>query len=112
MLEARESTEAVPICHMCSSDELLPNCSAIVALHPDEATGVIVEHAVKHRIPFAVVPCCVFSRVFNNRYKANGYLVQTYEDLIEWLVAKDPSSIRVDILPFDGANKVLWATFE
>ena len=37
---------------------------------------------------------------------------QEYEDLIEWLVAKDPSSIRVDILPFDGANKVLWATFE
>jgi len=111
-LEARESTEAVPICHMCSSDEILPNCSAIIALHPDEATGVIVEHAVKHRIPFAVVPCCVFSRVFNNRYKANGLLVQTYEDLIEWLVAKDPSSIRVDNLPFDGANKVLWATFE
>jgi len=109
-LDANESTEAVPICHMCSSDKLLPSCSAIIALHPDEATGLIVEHAVKHKIPFFLVPCCVFSRIFSNRYKANGQLVQTYDDLIEWLRSKD-TSIRVDTLPFDGANKVLWSTF-
>jgi hypothetical protein len=40
---------------MHSEDELLANCTAIVALHPDEATGIIVETAVKHRIPFVVV---------------------------------------------------------
>ena len=59
----------VPICSMCSPDQLLPSCSAIVALHPDEATGEIVDFAIKHRIPFVVVPCCVFSRLFPNRYK-------------------------------------------
>ena len=45
----------IPVCSYNSDDKLLPNCAAIVALHPDEATGVIVETAVKYRIPFVVV---------------------------------------------------------
>ena len=110
MLERSESTEeSVPICHMCSSDALLPACSAIVALHPDEATGLIVEHAIKHRIPFVVVPCCVFSRIFSSR-RLHGKLVETYEELIEWLLGLD-GSIQVAQLPFGGANKVIFSTF-
>ena len=27
-------------------------------MHADGATRVIVDYAAKHRIPFAVVPCC------------------------------------------------------
>jgi len=34
----------------------------IVGMHPDEATGEIIRYATKHRIPFAVVPCCVKGR--------------------------------------------------
>ncbi|MFN7133479.1 MAG: hypothetical protein ACK4N5_15470 [Myxococcales bacterium] len=30
----------------------------VVGMHPDGATRIIVEYAVKHRIPFAIVPCC------------------------------------------------------
>lgn len=30
----------------------------IVGLHADGATRVIIEYALKHRVPFAVVPCC------------------------------------------------------
>ena len=111
----------LPICSMCSEDNLLANCNAIVALHPDEATGVIVETAVKHEIPFVVVPCCVFSRLFPDRIKptvagtegenhANA-IVSTYYDLIDWLVAKHPA-IKVTRLPFDGANLAVWATFK
>lgn len=66
---ATDYNSSVPICSMCSPDRLLPNCSAIIALHPDEATGSIVEFAVKHRIPFVVIPCCVFSRLFPMRFK-------------------------------------------
>ena len=35
-------------------------CAAdlVVGMHPDGATRVIVEYAGRHRIPFAVVPCC------------------------------------------------------
>lgn len=33
-------------------------CDAVVGMHPDGATRVIVEYAAKHHVPFAIVPCC------------------------------------------------------
>jgi hypothetical protein len=30
----------------------------VVGMHPDGATRVIIQYAAKHRLPFAVVPCC------------------------------------------------------
>jgi len=30
----------------------------LVGLHADGATRVIIEYALKHQVPFAVVPCC------------------------------------------------------
>ena len=36
-----------------------PNaCDLVVGLHADGATRVIIEYAGKHKIPFAVIPCC------------------------------------------------------
>jgi len=107
----------IPVCTLCSPDNLLSSCSAIVALHPDEATGDIVDFAVKHRLPFLVVPCCVFSRLFSFRFIPKDVndpndkkLVSTYDDLIEYLVAKH-DSIRVSKLDFEGANVAIWSTF-
>ena len=37
------NNDPIPICSMCSEDKLLPSCNAIVALHPDEATGKLVK---------------------------------------------------------------------
>jgi len=79
--------------------------SAIVGLHPDEATDAIVDFAVSKTLPFAVVPCCVFSRLFPERSPA----VSTRDELIEYLCSKHPS-IRRATLPFDGANVVVFAT--
>jgi hypothetical protein len=108
----------ITVCTMCSPDNLLSSCSAIVALHPDEATGDIVDFAVKHRLPFLIVPCCVFSRLFPFRFipakDANDpnqkKLVSTYEELLAYLVAKD-DSIRISKLDFDGSNLAIWSTF-
>ncbi len=33
-------------------------CDVVVGMHPDGATRIIVEYAAKHRVPFAIVPCC------------------------------------------------------
>ena len=33
----------------------------IIGMHPDQATEVIVDMALKYRKPFALVPCCVFA---------------------------------------------------
>ena len=30
----------------------------VVGMHADGATRIIIEYAAKHRLPFAVVPCC------------------------------------------------------
>lgn len=33
-------------------------CDVVVGMHPDGATRIIVEYAHRHRVPFAIVPCC------------------------------------------------------
>jgi hypothetical protein len=84
--------------------------SALVALHPDEATGEIVQQAVKHRIPFVVVPCCVFARLFPERQTNNGQSVSSYENLLEYLQELD-TSIQRTHFGFAGKNIALWSTF-
>ena len=46
---------------------ILSSCSALVGLHPDQATDGIVDAAVRFGKPFAVVPCCVFPSLFPQR---------------------------------------------
>lgn len=100
----------VPVCD--ETHDLLTQCGAIVALHPDEATDAIVDMAVKQRKPFVVVPCCVFARLFPKRRHPNNKdcPVSTYDDLLDFLAAKHIDIQRTK-LPFDGANIALWATF-
>jgi hypothetical protein len=93
------------------SSPLLRQASALIALHPDEATADIVEAAVKYRIPFMVVPCCVFARLYPDRRMSNGRPVNTYEDLLEYLQEMD-GSIQRSALPLEGRNIVLWSTFD
>jgi len=110
--ESERNEHKLPICSISSDDKLLPNCAAIVALHPDEATGIIVQTAVQNKIPFCVIPCCVFSRLYPERInpRGRGGVVSTYYELIDWLVNLHPA-IRVTRLPFEGANIAVWATF-
>ena len=99
-LQSRNNSETI----------LKKRVSALVALHPDEATGEIVEQAVKHRIPFVVVPCCVFARLFPERNTQDGRPVSSYEDLLDFLQEKDPSIQRTP-LSFGGKNIALWSIF-
>ena len=85
--------------------KLLEGISMVVGLHPDEATEPIVDLALKWRLPFAIVPCCVFARLFP-RVLA-GRAVTKYEELLLYLEAKAPE-IRREYLPFVGRNVVLW----
>ena len=99
---------ALPVCD--EQHALLQNCSTLLALHPDEATDAVVDVAIAAKIPFAVVPCCVFSRLFPGRRTPSGDSVQARPDLLAYLAAKHPS-IQQSTLPFAGANTVLWSTF-
>jgi hypothetical protein len=117
-----ESTfeETIPVCTLCSdaidgsdakSRELLSSCSAVVALHPDEATEFAINFAIEERKAFVIVPCCVFSRLFPHRkLPSSNKPVSTYKDLLEYLQAKNPST-QMELLQFEGANNALWCAF-
>lgn len=102
----------LPVCS--TSSPLLQTATALVALHPDEATDSVVDIALTLNIPFVIVPCCVFARYFPTRKLQNAdgttRLVSTHEDLLEYLQSKSLSkSIKRSKLPFVGANTVLWS---
>lgn len=87
------------------------NCTAVVALHPDEATEAIVDLAVAEQKPVAVVPCCVFARLFPQRMApGSNQLVSSRLQLIRYLKDKH-ESIRQAQLSFPGANVLLWSVF-
>ena len=87
--------------------ETLLGASAVVGMHPDQAAEHICDFGLKHEIPFAVVPCCVYSKQFPKRKLPNGTLVKSYEQLLKHLQSKD-RRIRKNRLPFEGKNIVLW----
>lgn len=75
-------------------------CSAVVGMHPDQATDSIVELAAELGKPFALVPCCVFPRLFNHRRLPDsdaeepGAPVVTTEQLIRYLMHYADTKVR------------------
>jgi hypothetical protein len=103
----RHPDQAVlPVCD--STHDTFLRCTAIIALHPDEATEAIVNMAVAGKKLLVVVPCCVFFRLFPHRKKpGTDDPVSTHNDLLTYLEAKD-AGIERSTLPFQGANTVLY----
>ncbi len=101
------------------SIRLLPICLSIysilsyrlIDLHlivdTDQATEPIVDIALSLNKPFAVIPCCVFPRLFSQRYY-RGNLVVEYPEFIEYLRNKSKECISSQLLPFEGRNQVLY----
>ena len=100
---ARASEEAQPDCGACLCGcraeckreeawglSALMGAGALVGVHPDNAAGMIVECGLRHGVPFAVVPCCVFESENTDRKNISGprtgETVATYDELIEWMV--------------------------
>ena len=88
--------------------ELVFGCSAVVALHPDQATESTIRLALQLQKPFAVVPCCVYAAEFPKR-KLNGNPVRSYQELLDYLQQLDPRIQRTD-LDFEGKNTLLFMT--
>ena len=96
-------------CDHISDDALdaLKNCGLIVGMHPDQATGAIVEAAIELGKSFAVVPCCVFARLFPHRRTSDGKPVILYSDLLSYILASG-ENIKEAKLAFEGRNIVLY----
>ncbi|ORX87069.1 hypothetical protein BCR32DRAFT_289606 [Anaeromyces robustus] len=100
--------------------DLFDNSSILIGLHPDQATEIIVDLALKLKKPFAIIPCCVFANDFphrklkrkktDNNKNDNEYEdipVSSYEQFIEYLCEKD-KKIQKTFLPFEGKNLLLY----
>ena len=74
-------------------------CSFIAGMHADGAIEGIVDFALRHGKPFAVVPCCIYPPTPPMSYPA----------FIKYLVAKAPDLIRTCVLPFEGKNICVYS---
>jgi len=76
--------------------KLVRNCSIVVGMHPDQATEAIVDIAKRLKVPFAVVPCCVYPTMFPRRRllrrKGQSIPVRGYETFCDYLIDKGPQS--------------------
>lgn len=62
-------------------------CDVVVGMHPDGATRIIIDYAIAHSIPFAIVPCCSdngmpykpWMRHLEERALAGGMTVERHE---------------------------------
>ncbi|KAF9994446.1 hypothetical protein BGZ65_009917 [Modicella reniformis] len=93
--------------------DILDGASILIGMHPDQATEPIVDMALKHNKPFAVVPCCVFGHENPHRRLSNGGAVDTTLEFIQYLIEKDMISgvserVRKEFLPFVGMNIVVF----
>lgn len=75
-------------------------CDAIVGMHPDGATRIIVEYAAKHRRPFAIVPCC----------SDNGMSYKPWMRHLAELGTSLGLDVVEDALPMEGRARVLVGT--
>ncbi|KAG0287210.1 hypothetical protein BGZ98_004766 [Dissophora globulifera] len=90
--------------------DMLQGASILIGMHPDQATEPIVDMALKHNKPFAVVPCCVFALDNPHRRLASGGEVNTTLEFIQYLIekARSAESLHKEFLPFDGMNIVVY----
>ncbi|KAF4709251.1 hypothetical protein FOZ63_017438 [Perkinsus olseni] len=93
--------------------DIFGDCSVVVGMHPDQATGYLQAAAMEFSKPYAIVPCCVFSDEFTDRFitDQNGdqVPVRTHEELVQWLLSRDGHVSQSGWLKFHGKNRVVWS---
>jgi len=73
-------------------------CDLVVGLHSDGATRIIIDYAVCHRVPFAVVPCC----------SDNG---MSYKPWLRFLAEHARAAdllVEEAVLPMEGRARVIF----
>lgn len=100
--DGARDTATAPSLSASEAWEALASCSIVAGMHPDGATEGIVDFALRHRKPFAVVPCCICPPT----------RPMTFAAFIKHLVAKAPERIRTCTLPFEGKNVCVYSVPE
>ncbi|HEX8433640.1 hypothetical protein [Archangium sp.] len=77
-------------------------CDLLVGMHPDGATRIIIEYAAKHRLPFAVVPCCSDNSMPYNPWRR--HLAELAREL-------GFPTVEEHELPMEGRSRVILGEF-
>lgn len=80
----------------------------VVGMHPDAGSDHIVGYAAKHRVPFAICPCCVLPSAFPYQ----GCKYDHWIEHLERLAGNARMRTAVTTLPMTGRNIVIagWPT--
>ena len=87
--------------------DIIYNASIIIGMHPDQATEHMIDYAIANNKPFAVIPCCIYSKQFPSRI-CNGKLVTTYAEFVQYLINKAPMDIHAVEMSFEGKCVLLY----
>jgi hypothetical protein len=91
--------------------QAIESCCLLIGLHADGATEAIIQAALKYNKPFAVVPCCVFPKLFPQRMVhdvgAEAVQVRTVEQFCKYLLGLD-DRFQTAVLPFEGRNVAVY----
>ena len=103
-----DETDASDIVDPAEVRDIVRRCHLVVGLHPDQAAGDIIEFAMAMRVPYCIVPCCVYSDAFAQRKLRDGTKVRTFDHLVQWLCEKDPRA-KTATLDLEGKNTVVYS---
>jgi hypothetical protein len=78
--------------------DIFKSLDYISGFHPDQATEATIDLALFLKVPFSIVPCCVFPSEFPNR-QLDGMKVKSHSQLIDYLCMKH-EKIRKGTLQF------------
>lgn len=97
--------ERARVVSAADAEKSLRAAELVVGFHPDEATEACVDLALLLKIPYLVVPCCVFPSKFPHRRRPNGLPVSSWRDFLDYLKRKD-GECQEALLPFQSRSAV------
>lgn len=77
-------------------------CDLVVGMHPDGATRLIIDYAARHRLAFAVVPCCSDNGMPYNPWRR--YLAELARE-------RGFTVVEEHVLPMEGRARVVAGHF-
>lgn len=105
---AEMRTVVTPLTTLAEAQAVVAGASVLVGMHPDQGAEPLVDYALAHNKPFAVVPCCVYAGEASWR-RLQGVPVRSYLQFLDYLQAKDPVRIHRTELDFEGRNVCLYS---
>ena len=79
-------------------------CDLVIGLHPDEATGEIVDYSIRTRTPCLIVPCCMVGQ-YSSECRNKGRWVKFLANIL----IQNGFDVFIDQLPISGSNLAIRA---